>query len=284
VIVAYLDTNVFNDLVGKRSGTTDTDVSALHDAVSGRRVSIPLSSQVLSEKLFTAKESPDTFRRDIDFIYGLVDQNTFWRDPAEFLKEHLHCYARGLPLTDYWEMDGGNAARGFLNMIQSDDADIDELIAEITARQRKSLEWMRNTTQDVRKKAEALVDRDSSLKKELAAVCFEDTWRANAERFACGLAEHAGVLDACRQKGIDGLLTIKSIRLCVSMYLSLFYDHDFEGRSPKKGDYGDILHALFGAGADVFVTNDCRFREVLSRVPVDDFAVMDLPTFVQRIG
>jgi hypothetical protein len=283
MIIAYLDTNVFNDLIGRRCGVTDADILALRHAISRGRVTIPLSAEVLTEKLFTMEACPDLFYRDLEFIYGLVDQQKLCKDPAQLIREHIHCYAQGLPLTGCYVTDGGKAAQWFLYTAANDRRRLLELAEEVNTQKTRSLEWMTETTTDRRKGLQALKESDRTLKKQLAAASFADMWRENAERLVRGWAEREGVLEACEERGIDGLLKVRIVRITAVTYLSLFLSHDFKGRHPRKGDYGDLLHARFGTGADVFVTGDSRLREALSGVPIDGLAVMDLPTFIQEI-
>ncbi len=81
----------------------------------------------------------------------------------------------------------------------------------------------------------------------------------------------AGVLLEAKSRGLDGLLNVKSVGLAVGANLSLMYAHQFENRVPKSGDSRDILHAIIGSNADIFVTDDGELRRVLNRVPVDGF-------------
>jgi len=86
----------------------------------------------------------------------------------------------------------------------------------------------------------------------------------------------AGVLSEAKRRGLDGLLKVKSVGLAVGANLSLMYAHQFENRVPKSGDSRDILHAIIGSNADVFVTDDGELRRVLNRVPVDGFHAVSL--------
>lgn len=49
---------------------------------------------------------------------------------------------------------------------------------------------------------------------------------------------------------------------------------------PKPGDSRDILHAIVGSYADVFVTEDGEFRRMLNRVPVTGFQAVNLQTLL----
>jgi hypothetical protein len=44
----------------------------------------------------------------------------------------------------------------------------------------------------------------------------------------------------------------------------------------KSGDSRDILHAILGSIADVFVTDDGDLRRILNRVPVAGFRAVSL--------
>jgi hypothetical protein len=96
-----------------------------------------------------------------------------------------------------------------------------------------------------------------------------------AERFA----HHAGVLAACRKRGVEGLLLIPSVRTAIGVTLSFIYGQAFEDWA--SGDSIDFLHAPSAAAtAEVFVTNDTHLREAIVRIPLNDLRPMSLSEFL----
>jgi hypothetical protein len=74
-------------------------------------------------------------------------------------------------------------------------------------------------------------------------------------------------VDACRQRGLDGLLLIPSVRLIVGMTMSLIHAQIAAGRLPEIGDGYDLWHAIQASTAKVLVTNDDRFFDHMRRIP-----------------
>jgi hypothetical protein len=102
-----------------------------------------------------------------------------------------------------------------------------------------------------------------------------------AEQFAY----RAGLLEPCRNRGVGGLLKIRSIRMAVAVSLSLIYAVAFENWKPRPSDSRDVLHATAAvAAADVFVTHDSPLRDqLLARIPVPNFRTLRLPDLLDKV-
>jgi hypothetical protein len=94
-----------------------------------------------------------------------------------------------------------------------------------------------------------------------------------------------GLLDRCRERGIEGLLNILSVQLATIVTLSLLHAQLLnEGRQTAKarpGDLADMRHAVVASSADVFVTNDERQFKRLSSVPTGKWRVIWLKSLVE---
>lgn len=109
-------------------------------------------------------------------------------------------------------------------------------------------------------------------------------WERLAAGFAESYAERAGFLDACRERGIQDLLRVRSVQMAIGASLSLIYAQTFEGRKPKPSDSRDILHAAAAAATtDMLVTHDQEFARLLPRISVPDFRVGTLHDLLQQI-
>jgi hypothetical protein len=116
-------------------------------------------------------------------------------------------------------------------------------------------------------------------------MSFEQYFAKTAPMFAERLAHSLGVAEACGRRGIDGLLTLKSVRMSVGAALFLTYERAFEGESVQIGDAADVQHAVSAAAvSETFVSDDARIRKLLSRVPLDSFEATDLPGFLQKLA
>jgi hypothetical protein len=86
---------------------------------------------------------------------------------------------------------------------------------------------------------------------------------------------------ACRARGFNGLLDVRAMRLCVGALMSLIFAQivgdGSQSRQPKLGDAYDLWHAILASVADVFVTYDKRFSELLKRVPIGFHVFSSVP-------
>jgi hypothetical protein len=79
------------------------------------------------------------------------------------------------------------------------------------------------------------------------------------------LGKASWVDDEVRVRGIDRLLNVRPVRLAAGAAASLAYAQTYEGRGAKRGDGGDLLHAVLASAADRFVTDDENFAALLAR-------------------
>ncbi len=88
------------------------------------------------------------------------------------------------------------------------------------------------------------------------------------------LADRAGVGDACRERGLAGLLDLRIVRVAVGAALSLVFSQVCEGFQPERNDGYDQWHAIQAAAADVFFTGDRSLAARVARVPIEGFRVV----------
>ena len=105
---------------------------------------------------------------------------------------------------------------------------------------------------------------------------FEEYFEANYRGVLEIIVDRAGYLEACRERGIEGLLTIPSLNVAVRGQLSLTYANTFLGRLPQQGDSADMQHAFIAATVETLVTEDKALRKVLKRANSPYLTVMNL--------
>jgi hypothetical protein len=87
-------------------------------------------------------------------------------------------------------------------------------------------------------------------------VSFADYFAGCAPDMAVAHAEPHGCADACRNRGVDGLLNVPAVRLCVGVVLSQIYAQVFgtrgqpDVRRPNRGDGYDVWHAILASTAE----------------------------------
>jgi hypothetical protein len=271
----YLDTNVFDHLY-KKLGISDADVEILFSAVAQQRVSILLSVLNIEETLCALESDRTLAVRQIRYVLALSDWHRLLKPPGLLLSDAITAYANGkLPREPFIDDPGLFRALGALRNPQEED------IAEL-------LEVVRETLKQIGDFRVAMNEARDSVRPvgarlEGARPSFEDYWKLLAESFAEGLADRIGVGDLCRQRGMAGLLEVRSVRLSVGGMLSLAYAHTFEGRAPEQGDSRDLQHLVGAAAADIFVTHDRKLARLVSRIPIESFRVLTLTEFLHDI-
>jgi hypothetical protein len=95
-----------------------------------------------------------------------------------------------------------------------------------------------------------------------------------ATSWAEGFAEHVGLGDASRARGLEGLLDVRPVRLAVGAAVSLVFSQVRGEVQPDPNDGYDIWHVIGASAADALVTQDQLLAQRLARVPVDGFRVV----------
>jgi len=278
-MIAYLDTNVFDHL-HKKIGCTSADIANLRKAIYGRQLSVPLSIHTLEEIMLVGKVRPEWMVAQVKLTLSIASFRRLVKPCDQLLADDIRAYAaRGEADRPYLGADIQNViSAGISELVETDGEELDEEMVEALKEMRRRKERFRA---GMRKSQE---ETEQIAKSMSGQVTFEQYLELAAPGVAETFAQRAGVLEACKQRGIEGLLEIKSVRMSVGAALSLIYGQAFEGWSPKLGDSADLLHAASAAAvADVFVTDDQRLRQALARVPFDGFEVIDLPGFLARL-
>jgi hypothetical protein len=104
-----------------------------------------------------------------------------------------------------------------------------------------------------------------AIKPHGAILSFDEYWAIGSPAWANAFAERVGAGEACRRRGLDGLLRSRPVRLAVGASMSQAYAQ-IEGR-PKRGDDYDQRQAITASAVDVFVTKDVGFAKHVSRIP-----------------
>jgi len=275
-MIAYLDTNTFDHLY-KKIGCTSADIANLRKAIYGRQLSFPLSIHTLEEFVLAPGVRPEWRVAHVKFTLSLASFRRLVKPCAQLVADDVRAYAaRGEAERPYLGTDIQNIiSSGIAELVETDGEDLDEemvaALQESRNHKRTFLQGM-TATQD-----EVEPARDSPSQDWNFNRYFAETAPLLAERFAHSL----GVSDACAQRGIDGLLNLKSVRMSIGAALSLA----FEGEAVQIGDSADLQHAVSAAAvSETFVSDDPRIRKLLSRIPLDSFEVVDLPGFLKRLA
>jgi hypothetical protein len=125
---------------------------------------------------------------------------------------------------------------------------------------------------------------------ERKSVPFDEYLAESGLYLAEALADSVGVGDACRRRGISGLLKRRALTLCVGSQMSWIYSQTvpwaggIETRQTDPGDGYDNWHALEASAADIFVTGDDGLAKNLKRLKIADFtAVTSLRELLDKV-
>jgi hypothetical protein len=280
--IVYFDANIFDHL-HKRINVTDSDIARLRSAVNKGSICIPLSIISLEETVSALESSPDVAMAEMRLIDKLVDWRKVLEDPAVIIEQDMRRYAKGRGPASPFIADPEviERLRRILRPTEESMHDILESIREsrqqkesFAATMSRRKEWYSRRFKQV---------GISRIRLEKGQPGFNQVWERHAPRFAEGLARQFGVLNACRKRGVRGLLDLRSVLLTVGANLYLVYTQNFEGRKPNMGDSRDARHATSACIADIFVTDDIRLARMLERIPIKDFQVLNLREFMNQV-
>jgi hypothetical protein len=273
VISAYLDSNVYNDI--ERGAIPADDVKDAEAAVKNGELVVSAGLVDLEEALGVWKSDRPAALRRLHIFRNLAGFDKLLNQPSDLLAGAIQAYAAGasesgsplFPRPRRLEL-----AANF-EKIATGSGNFNRMIDEILDGVRVQKESILTGMSEGREKS--LAELNSRYRPdELRALPFDKFFEVGslgwAEDYAAG-AERAfgpaGLVDACRKRGLDGLLLVRAVRLIVGMTLSLIHVQVSTGRLPEIGDGYDLWHAIQASTANVLVTNDDRFFNHMRRIP-----------------
>lgn len=273
----YFDTNVVDHLY-KREGVSESDVRRLIQATKTKRVRILVGDALVEELLSTLSSNVVMAREEIGLLLKISNiRRDAMKPHEELVLDEIRAHAAGKPLPGHL-IDAATGKRLEKRLRRFAEQGVEptglwEGLAE-TRLQKKSIK-------------DGLVTAREAVQKEKKQLkgMFPD-FPTYLQRIGAGLvnklAQMAGIPKKAADQLTPGLLNIPTVGMYGGAAASLIYAQTFEGLAPKISDSRDLMHAMVSAKAKVFVTDDARLRRILSRVPMDDYEVIDLPTFLAR--
>ncbi len=264
---AYLDTNVY-------SNTGAEQVGVLRAAMARRGLVPRMGLADVEEILGDWETNRSAAVGRLQVARDLVGFDAILKQPRDLLDDAIRAYAAGKPTPS--------------QTLPPDEQDLVEDCLYRAARGRTSVDHVvRDTVHGVRALKDkfcrdmtqasirARAEWDQIDADRRRATTFEDYWKAGAVQWAEDFADHIGLAAACRERGLDGLLDVRTVRFCVGATMSWIFSVVVgdQPRQPRRADGYDLWHALLASAADVFVTGDERLTALLARVPLDGFRV-----------
>ena len=276
IVITYLDTNAF-DHIYKKIGCTGADIANLRKAIYGRQLSIRLSVHTLEEILLGRKVSPQALAAQIKLTLSLASSRTLVKSCAQLLLDDIRAYAaRGEADRPFLRGEMQNAvADGIAALIESDGEELEDDFLAVLNQARQEKQHFYAALEQVRQEAAAIASPPSGW------TDFEQYFNTAALPALETVVELAGVTNPCRERGLDGLLKIKSVRMSLCAGLAPGYEQVTNGAAVNS----TTLHHLVSAAAvaETFVSDIAAYREFLARMPIEDLNVTTLPEFLKRL-
>ena len=274
-MIAYFDTETF-DHIYKKVGCSSADVANLRKAIYGRQLSIRLSIHTLEEILLGRKASPQALTAQIKLTLSLASSRTLVKPSVQLVLDDIRGYAaEGESARPFLAGETQNTvAEGIAGLIESDGEELEEDFLAVLQQVRQERHRFAAVLEYARQAAGA------SSKSGPAQAAFEQYLDAAALPVLEAWAELAGVQAGCRERGLDGLLRIRTLRVSLGAAFAGSRAQD----APGPADLTVVHHAVAAAAvAQLYVSDSAANRDLFARLPVAGLDVATLPEFLQRI-
>ena len=271
---AYFDTTVYDDIA--KSKVTPGDRQAVRRLIARGAIRAYPSVVNVEELLGQWESDPSAALQRIEILVDLVGVDNVLKQPRDLLDEAIHAYAEGrtaAPVT-MRRADRDLYFEHLNGLLQGHpDFDVSGVLADI----RKMKDDFKQRMAEARERVLTELQWASHPIEELT---FDAFFNDGAPQWAEDFADHLGVVvgNACRTRGLAGLIDVRTVRICIGAHMSLVHAQVVgdgeQSRHPRRGDGYDLWHAVSGSVADIFVTSDGPLRQQLQRLPVADFKVV----------
>lgn len=274
MLSVYFDTNVYDAI--EKGDIPAEEVDALRAGLRRGEIVSHLSFSDVEELLGQWETDRQAAIRRLRVARDLVGFRGMLKQPSDLLKDAILAYANGMPSpAPTLPRHDRRLLASLLNRIANGNARLADEVSQVVSTVRARKEEFRHVMMEARDQASA---EWASIPDERRAVTFDEYFAAGATQWAEDFARYHGLADACRERGVGGMLDIRAVRLSVgalmSFTFSLIVGDGLRPRQPSRSDYYDLWHALLASVADVFVTRDERLAKSLARVPADGFRVV----------
>ncbi|MDQ3816614.1 MAG: hypothetical protein M3247_07925 [Thermoproteota archaeon] len=271
----YFDTNIYTHIYNRKnrdSEITEEDINKLLALKRADKIRILSSVTVLEETIGATLSAPKEAVGRLKLIRKLAKRKRIIQENTGF-KEDIFCYARG-----------EKPHRPFISpppemkevLTNPNHFDLNKIAQDTKAKIEKFHKQMSDA---YKTHIEPLA---APIRKQKLQPSFQEYWGTMRIAYAEELAKQAGVLEQCRERGLEGLLAIRSIHIAAFANTSLVYANTYEGRTQKKSDSRDMHHAVLSSATDAFITDDKNLRRILTRLPIQGYEVMSFKELLSR--
>ncbi len=285
---AYFDTNVYDNLLKKTQDVTADDESRLRSAISSYKLVI-LPGIVTIDETCANRKRPDLIVPQLKLILSLCDWDRVVKPHDMMVVQDIKHFAYdGAPSHPFIHgIERGRIVDGLQRLI-AEGGNLEELRCLLLEAQpqkkafSRSILAIKTETQDEFSKAaaaegistyEEYFNRESGIVAALFAEYVENTTHI------------PGLVERCAARGMRDFLKLRSIRMLVGATLSYIWSNNFDRWKVAPSDTGDLHHCIPAAvAADVLVTHDPDFANLIRRVPIRGLRVMRLKELLDEVA
>ncbi len=269
MLTIYLDTTVYDHI--DKGYISPSEVLTLRAAIARGDIVGHLGVGNVEELLGQWKTDRGAAVRKLRLARDLFRFESLLKPPMETITDALRSYADGKPLpSPFLAEEQRRIVAPALTDVLDGGLRLSAAMSEMVEHVRRLKETF---VSSMRERGVAIAARMLAPDAKGQYPSFEEYWAAMAVEFAAAFADRYGFGEACRLRGLEGLLAVRPVTLAVGGGMSLLYSNVVDGRHSRDSDLYDLWHAIVASRVNVLVTRDKGFARVLNRVRIEAFTV-----------
>ena len=272
----YFDTNVYSHIQNLQHGLTKADVAKLFAKLRADKIRVYLSAAVLEETISAILSNEKQAVRELRLIHRIAKRKKILNDYKEILDSIFRSYAKGQSIHSFYQ-----SPPSFLQFVLRDPSEGTLANLRSLAQERQDqIQQRKNTNEQLFAKIWPLVKVEM---KQGQQQTWKDYWNEHATHILETFADLSGVLEECKQKGIEPLFDFTPMKALSVGILSQGYANTYEKTAINRVDSRDLHHVVYAAAIGTLVTHDSRFAKVMRREPIPGFRITDLHTLLKEL-
>lgn len=214
MLSVYFDTNVYDHI--HKGYVPAEDVKAVRAALEKGDLVAHLSVADVEELLGQWESDREAAVRKLGMARDLAGFDRMLKPPATLLEDAIRAFAAGAPVPAVTlPRQERRSIASALHRVAKGNRALSAEVSRIVADVRAIKEEFRRRMREALDRTVAELKLDAYGDEERRALKFEAFWTRAATPWAEAFAERVGVTAACRERGIDGLLDVRAVRLGV---------------------------------------------------------------------